>query len=419
MIFSGDGNSPVTPTRVLRWPARKDAFAKQGVYVLNALIGALLILGANNASAAEQVPVQLSCSAINLAKYRNNPAFSIRLSLTFANGKLSGERSTGFRPGKEIYSGTVDENGTIKITSRGYFQGGSSWVSSFSGKLHESEPTLLTGEMGPADSGGERWKRDCQIAFLTPPKALVAKLGLAKPEVVQAQKQEPKTQAPAPVQTQTPAPLPSPNKEESQRPLKDEVRGIKTILGGIILPPNENPESWMLRVAAIPVQQQQFCRIIDRFYEDLAQTYLTRNEIKRNVLYLDRKTDMVTLLPGGDFTNWVVQIKEVTQAPDGSAAVMLQPPCRAMLGSDICQQGGKIRATIPISSSLYRELARVSAGDFVVVSGKILYAAETANPEQPLPTYAVYQAGTHCSTLNEGKQSDVFVTEIRYLVQLR
>lgn len=23
MIFSGDGNSPVTPTRALRWPARK------------------------------------------------------------------------------------------------------------------------------------------------------------------------------------------------------------------------------------------------------------------------------------------------------------------------------------------------------------------------------------------------------------
>ena len=49
---------------------------------------------------------------------------------------------------------------------------------------------------------------------------------------------------------------------------------------------------------------------------------------------------MATLLPRGEFENWVVQIKEVTQASDGSAAVMLQPPCRAMLGSDACQKNG-------------------------------------------------------------------------------
>lgn len=377
---------------------------------LKILAGIFLALGIENASAAEQIPVQLSCSAINLAKYRSNPAYSIRLILNFANNKFSGERSTDYRPGKEIYSGTIDEKGSIKIVSRGYFQGGSSWVSSFSGKLQHSEPTLLTGEMGPAQRGGEVWKRDCQITFLIAPKELAAKLGLAKPETAQLEKQVPKA---API-------LPSTARAESeQKSVKDDVKGIKTILGGIILPPNENPDSWMLRVAAIPVQQQQFCRIVDQFYDDLTRAYQARNEIKKNVLYLDRKADMVTLLPGGDFENWVVQIKEVTQAPDGSAAVMLQPPCRAMLGSDTCQPGGKIRATIPITSPLYRELGRVSAGDFVVVSGRILYAAEAANPEQPLPTYAVYQAGTHCSALDGGKQADVFVTEIRYLVQLR
>jgi len=174
-----------------------------------------------------------------------------------------------------------------------------------------------------------------------------------------------------------------------------------------------------LTIAAVPIQQQQFCRIVDRFYSDLEQVYQTRNEIKQNALYRDRKLDLATLLPGGQFDNWVVQVTEVVQAPDGSAAVMLQPPCRAMLGSDACQKDpSKIRATIPNVSPIYRELARVSAGDFVVVSGKVLYA-ETANADQALPTYAVYRPGQHCSSSEGAKQEDVFVTEIRYLIQLR
>jgi hypothetical protein len=207
--------------------------------------------------------------------------------------------------------------------------------------------------------------------------------------------------------------------EAHQASTKEEFHWVENVLGGIILPPNTDPKSWMMRVAAVPVQQQQFCRIVDQFHDKLGSVYQTHNEIKKNALFRDRKIEMATLLPQGNFENWVVQIKEVTQAPDGSAAVMLQPPCRAMLGSDACQKNGsKIRATIPVDSPLYRELSKVSAGDFVVISGKILYA-QSADPNQPLPTYAVYQAGSHCSAISESKQEDVFVTEINYLVQLR
>jgi hypothetical protein len=90
-----------------------------------------------------------------------------------------------------------------------------------------------------------------------------------------------------------------------------------------------------------------------------------------------------------------------------------------MLSSDTCQKdGSKINALISTGSPLYRELSQLSAGDFVVVSGKILYAA-SASFTQPSPTYAVYQAGSHCSTVEESKQEDVFVTEVDYLARLQ
>lgn len=209
------------------------------------------------------------------------------------------------------------------------------------------------------------------------------------------------------------------NIAKKQAATSDQLAKVENALGGIVLPAWASPSEWMMRVAAVPIQQQQFCRIVDRFYGDLEQVYLARNEIKQNALYRDRKLDLATLLPAGEFANWVVQVKEVVQAADGSAAVMLQPPCRAMLGSDACQKDpSKIRATISTASPLYRELARVSAGDFVIVSGKLLYA-EAANADEALPTYAVYRPGQHCSSTDGAKQEDVFVTDIRYLVQLR
>ena len=49
--------------------------------------------------------------------------------------------------------------------------------------------------------------------------------------------------------------------------------------------------------------------------------------------------------------------------------------------------------------------------------GKILYVG--SSEDKPLPTYAVYEAGSHCSTTIASKQEDVFVTEVNYLVHLR
>jgi len=190
-------------------------------------------------------------------------------------------------------------------------------------------------------------------------------------------------------------------------------------LEGIFLPKSENPPDWISRLSSIPVQQNQFCRIVDRFHDDLANVYKLRNDIKKNALYKDRQQDMAALLPNGAINSWVVRVVEVTQAADGSAAIMLQPPCRAMLGSDACgTDQKKFRATIQPETLMYRELARVNSGDFVTVSGTILYA-QTMNTNSALPQYALYEPNKHCSAVDGSKEEDVFVTEISNIALLR
>ena len=190
-------------------------------------------------------------------------------------------------------------------------------------------------------------------------------------------------------------------------------------LDGIFLPKSENPPDWISRLSSIPVQQNQFCRIVDRFYDDLSNVYKLRNDIKKNALYKDRQQDMAALLPNGAINSWIVRVVEVTQAADGSAAIMLQPPCRAMLGSDACgTDQKKFRATIQPDTLMYRELARVNSGDFVTVSGTILYA-QTMNTSSALPQYALYEPNKHCSAADGSKEEDVFVTEITNIAVLR
>lgn len=235
------------------------------------------------------------------------------------------------------------------------------------------------------------------------------------------QKALPPRQIP-PAAVQAPTAPASPLSTGNQKNSKEiRVGNIESVLDQIILPTSERRDDWVLRVPAIPVQQQQFCRIVDRFHDEIVKVYLARNELRQNALYRERQADISALLPKGRFENWIVRVVEVRQAADGSGAILFQPPCRVMFGSDICgPENKKIYGTIAPNTPLYRELEKVSSGDFIVVSGSLYYAnLGQAKSEAGITTRTVYPAGSYCSSNNAGKEQDVFVTEIDYLVQLR
>ena len=219
-------------------------------------------------------------------------------------------------------------------------------------------------------------------------------------------------------QIQQPAPNQAPARATAQTTAR-QVERLETAAGEIVLPINEGAENWRPRAAAIPMQQQQFCRIIDRFNDDITLARLVRNDVRRNNLYRERQTDLAILIRNGNFEKWLVRVADVTRASDGSTAILLQPPCRVMLGSDACQRNGsEIRATIKPDAPFFRELGQVSNGDFVAVSGTVLFAQQEQRG-QAAAQNAVYQPGTHCSGSAGAQTQDIFVTQIRGLVPQR
>ena len=88
---------------------------------------------------------------------------------------------------------------------------------------------------------------------------------------------------------------------QDQTATSQKVDVVQKLLDGVILPVTEDPNSWVLRVAAVPMQQQQFCRIVDQFHDRLGEVYETRNDIKKNSMYRDCQLSMAALLPGGEF----------------------------------------------------------------------------------------------------------------------
>ena len=176
----------------------------------------------------------------------------------------------------------------------------------------------------------------------------------------------------------------------------------------------------------LTIQQQQFCQLTDRFYNNLNKARKSKNEIKVNIVHKERQENLDALIPEGKISNWIFKVIKIDQVEDGSAAVVLGLQCKSYVGSgqtiDIKRGMSKKdkkqwRATIPYNDRRFRELAKLDQGQFIVGSGTML-EINAYKPGQKETFYASQQIGEHPLTKDLNLEGELFITDLSYIAAL-
>lgn len=170
-------------------------------------------------------------------------------------------------------------------------------------------------------------------------------------------------------------------------------------------------EDWAMYKSGVPFQQNQFCRLIGNFKEQFDKARAEKNQIKENIALREREQRLVALLPKGAFQSWIVRAVSVKQASDGSAAVLFELPCDVVVGSYACgTTASQFLGTIAENSPMYNELAKVSVGDFLGVSGQFYFGADSKAFEKnrSVASFRQMPAGSHCQGAAAGIQDGEF-----------
>lgn len=123
----------------------------------------------------------------------------------------------------------------------------------------------------------------------------------------------------------------------------------------------------------LPLTQKQFCRVYKSNIDALNTAIESRNDIKINVALDNIEQDLISLLPGYQFENWVGKMSTVKQGPNGKVGVELNLQCNLSLVTGSKMESSTVRgATISPDSRLYRELAKLNHGDYVLMSGALI-----------------------------------------------
>jgi len=187
------------------------------------------------------------------------------------------------------------------------------------------------------------------------------------------------------------------------------------------------PISWTDAEKYISIQQKQFCDLTDNFVVDLNNAHNSRNEIKINKVKKQRQEDLDALLPEGKFQNWIVKVVSVKQVntpdnsiTDGDAAAVFELSCGSQIGSGNFQIDGKVvwGATVDYDSREYREISKLSSGQFAIISGTFLKLNDFL-PKQKETHYASRPL-TSADLLDEknskyGNGDELFLSFITYV----
>lgn len=160
--------------------------------------------------------------------------------------------------------------------------------------------------------------------------------------------------------------------------MKKSLLGILFLVG---VSTSSFAETWADVDQYVPVRQKAFCNLMDQ-YEQKAQKALTsKNQIRQNQVDLDRGQDLLALMPAGEFNNWLVKLDEVYVVANGDAAYSMALQCGVTIGSGkvsetdsyvTTKSAEEYVATAAKGSVIYNQLAGLTAGDFVLVSGNLV-----------------------------------------------
>ena len=141
------------------------------------------------------------------------------------------------------------------------------------------------------------------------------------------------------------------------------------------------PVDWDAAEKYITIQQKQFCDLKNNHVVDLYNAIDSRNEIKINKVKKQRQEDLDALLPSGKFENWIVKLVSIKQVKspqdettDGDSSAVFELSCGSQIGSGSFLIDGKLTwgATIKYNSRQYREVSKLSSGQFAIISGTFL-----------------------------------------------
>ena len=203
--------------------------------------------------------------------------------------------------------------------------------------------------------------------------------------------------------------------EENKKNLDNSTSIFKTKL----------PPEWIPFKNKMSLQQEQFCQLTNRFFDDIKIATKSGNEIKVNIVHKERQENLDGLLPEGKVNNWIFKIVKVDQVEDGSAAVVLSLQCKSFVGSGQIhtrstwrkKSSKEWRATIPYEDRRFRELAKLDKGQFILGSG-VMLEINAFKPGQKETFYASQQIGDHPLTKGLNLEGELFIADLSYIAAL-
>ena len=175
----------------------------------------------------------------------------------------------------------------------------------------------------------------------------------------------------------------------------------------------------------LSIKQRQFCKLTNDFYKDLSSARKSKNDIRINKVHKQRQQNLDGLIPNGKIQDWIFKVIKIQQIENGSAAVILKLQCKSFVGSGQIhtrstwrsKSNKEWRATIPYDDRRFRELEKLSAGEFVLGSGTLL-EVNAFKPGQIETFYASQQIGEHPLTKDLNLEGELFLADLSYIAAL-